>query len=60
VVVKYSRPCVLFFPHIQILYSKATLLIEIYIQYIIIQCISKNTYTIIILTAEYDNIYAIQ
>ena len=36
------------------------LLIEIYIQYTIIQCISENTYTIMIITAEHDNIYAKQ
>ena len=47
---------------IQILYSKAILLKEIYIQYTIIQCISESTYTIMILhvTAEHDNIYVIQ
>jgi hypothetical protein len=45
---------------IQILYSKAILLIEIYIQYTIIQCISENAYTILILTAEHDNICVIK
>ena len=46
--------------HVQILYSKAILLIEIYIQYTIIQCISENTNTIMIITAKHDNTYAIQ
>ena len=40
--------------------QKAILLIEIYIQYTICQCISENTNTIMILTAEHDNLYAMQ
>jgi hypothetical protein len=42
------------------IYIKAILLIEIYIQYTIIQCISENTYTIMIITAEHENMYAKQ